>query len=152
MSFMNQPDDPLRDLPLTTEARPDKRAAGWQIVLTAIAAIAIYGVFLWGLTNQRYETTEPQTAATQATPVESQESKQQGKEPSQAQEGGQQQPGASNAPTTTGQGARDEDSAGVNADQKSTQQPDSSGQNAPPNQSNSPPPQPDAGARQPKTE
>jgi hypothetical protein len=103
MSFM-QP-DPIQNRALTTQAQPgEPRAAGWQIALTAVAAIAIVTVFLWGINNQRDESAGQQTAATEAGPT-SQGSKQQGEQPPQTQ---QQQQESGNPPATTGHGGSDQ--------------------------------------------
>lgn len=103
MSTLNQ--DPMRNLPVVTPPPTgNKRAAGWQKTVTAIAAIAIVAIFLWGLNNQRDESTGEQSAGTQPTPVAPQ-----GASPPPAQAQNQQQTGAQqqdqdNGSATTGQG------------------------------------------------
>ncbi len=90
-SFEN---DPIRNLPLVTPPRQArKRAAGWQIALTALGVVAIVTVFLWGINNQRDETAGQQSATTAATPVAPQ-GKQAGQNDAERQ-----------APSTTGQGS-----------------------------------------------
>jgi cytoskeletal protein RodZ len=112
--------DPVRNLPLVKPPQPsEKRADGWQVAATAIAAVVIVSLFLWGINNQRDETTAGQQTATQATP-------QGGQEP-QAQN---QQPG--NAAATTGQSSNDNPPQSGNAGQTSTQQPTNPGQNGQP--------------------
>ena len=96
---MNSPgNDPIRNLPLVIKARDgNRRAATWQVVMTAFALIAIVTVLLWGINNQRDETAGQQTAATMpaaATP--------QGADAAQGQ---RRQQAGQQAPSTTGQGA-----------------------------------------------
>ena len=57
--------DPIRNLPLVIKARNgNRRAATWQVVLTAFGLIAIVSVFFWGINNQRDKTAEQKTAST----------------------------------------------------------------------------------------
>jgi hypothetical protein len=142
MSFMDQP-DPIRSLALATRPRPpEKRAAGWQIALTAIGAIAIVTIFLWGINNQRDEAAGQQTATTEAAPPV-QEAKPQGE---QQQQPGQQQQVPNQAPATTGQGGGNQQNGrpSPNADQKRSQSPTNSGQNGSPAAKNGQPAQPGA--------
>lgn len=114
----------VRNLPLVTAPRPDKkRAAGWQIAITAIGAVAIVMIFLWGINNQRDETARQKTAATMATPAAPQNAN-----PQQGQH--QQQ-----VPETTGQSANDKGDTPQNGqrDQNADRQPtDSNGEPAHP--------------------
>ena len=133
--------DPARNLPLVRSPEPDeKRAAKWQIIATAIGAIVVVLIFLWGLNNQRVEGPSQQTAATQATPATPQGTNQ----PSvNADQKAQQQQNSNSATTTTGQNSGDQGdagekpSAGANAKQKPT----NPGQNGPPTESSGQPAQ-----------
>jgi hypothetical protein len=149
MSFTDQP-DPIQNLALATQPRPgERRAAGWQIVLTAAVAVAVVTIFLWGINNQRDETAGQQTAATEAAPP-AQESKLQGEQsPQTQQQAGQQHQGSGNAPTTTGQGGNDQHNTqpADNADQKRSQSPTDAGQNGSPAANSGQPAQPGAGGR-----
>lgn len=114
-------DDPIRNLPLVTEPRGGKRrAATWQIVLTAVVLIAIVSVFLWGVNNQRDETAGEQTAATMPAPATPQTAAQQGQNSQQA---GQQPQQQQQAPSTTGQGGGDQKDHPQNNGQKTNAQP-----------------------------
>jgi|SRR5215472_905522 hypothetical protein len=150
MSFMHQP-DPLRNPPLVRQPQPgEKRAAGWQIALTAVGAIVIVVVFLWGISNQRDENGGQQTVATHATPATPQGADQQGGQPQgKSQQSGQQQQGSNNASTTTGQGGNDQGHAtpASDAEQTSGYQPNNSGQDKQSGANKGQSPQPDAGAR-----
>jgi hypothetical protein len=114
-------DDPLRKLPLVSPPEPgEKRAAWWQITIAAVGAIAIVYVFLWGINNQRDETSGQQTTASQPTP---------------ATPHGDNQAPSSNAPATTGQSNNSDQEAGAqkeNTDKQSGQQPTSPPQNGKP--------------------
>lgn len=92
--------DPLRNLPIVTPPRPgEKRARPWQIAATAIAAIAVIALVLYGLNSQRGEGEGgAQTAATQVTPPGGAE------QPAQARQQAAPNAGQSKAPATTGQG------------------------------------------------
>ena len=90
--------DPIRNLPLVTEPRDGrKRAATWQVVLTAFGLVAIVTIFFWGINNQRDETAGEKTAATMPTSATPQGADTQGQ--------GEQQPAS-----TTGQGGDDKNS------------------------------------------
>jgi hypothetical protein len=120
--------DPQGNLPLVMPPQiPNKHAAGWQITAAALGAIAIVILFLWGINNQRDETSGQPTAATQATPTSPA-----GEQQSGAQQSGPEQQGSGNAATTTGQG-HDEGEAGqkTNSGQTPKQQQTNSGQNEP---------------------
>jgi|SRR5690242_10278266 len=149
MSFMDQP-DPMRNLALATQPQPGKkRAAGWQIVLTAVGAIAIVTIFLWGINNQRDESAGQQTAVTESTPS-SQGARTQGEQPAQTQQqAGQQQQGAGKTPATTGQGGSDQQNTqpADNGRQNSNQSPTNASQNGSSAVSNGQPSQPGAGGR-----
>jgi hypothetical protein len=120
--------DPVRNLPLVKPPQPgEKRVAGWQVAATAIAAIVIVSLFLWGVNNQREETTAGQQATAPRTTL-------QGRQEPQAQN---QQPG--NAAATTGQSSNDNRSQGENAGQTSTQQPTIPAQNGQPTENNGQP-------------
>lgn len=107
----NAEESPLRKLPLVTErARSETKAARWQINLTLVLAIAIVTIFLWGLNNQRGETTSEQTAASQPMPAMPHGTDQQAAQPPSNNQPQQQPPsGSSNppstAPSTTGSGS-----------------------------------------------
>lgn len=115
---MNQSDEKtVRNLPLVQPPQPgEKRAAGWQIVLTALAAITIIAVFLWGVTNQRSESGGEQTAATQPAPATSPTANPQGGAP--AQEHNQNQ----TPEATTGAGGREKRDSGADANNKRPEQ------------------------------
>lgn len=120
---MNQSDENTApNLPLLRAPQPgQKQAAGWQILLTTLAVIAVIAVFFWGVTNQRREGSGEQTAATQSAPATPQPSNPQEKRaPAQAQNQPQ-TPGA-----TTGQGGgeeRDGGHAGKKFDSANPKQP-----------------------------
>ena len=85
--------------------RGDRRAATWQVLLTAFGLIGIITMFFWGLNNQR-ETAGEQTAATTPTPVtpqggDTQQGQQQGQQPEQKPQ---------QSSPTTGQGGGDDKS------------------------------------------
>jgi hypothetical protein len=125
-SFDNEPQG---NLPLVMPPQtPNKRAAGWQTTAAALGAIAIVILFLWGINNQRDETSGQPTAATQTTPALPA-----GEQHSGAQQAGPEQQESGNAATTTGQGGHDEGEAGqkANSGQTPKQQPTNSGQNNP---------------------
>src|SRR5262249_41529407 len=90
---MTDSGDPIRNLPLVTEPRTTKRAAGWQIALTAFGFVAILMLFFFGINHKRNETPGEQTSATMPTPVA-----RQGRDQQQAGQQSQQQP------STIGQG------------------------------------------------
>jgi hypothetical protein len=93
---MNPETDPVRQLPRVIAPQPGKkRAAGWQIALTAVGLVAIVTVFLWGINNQRDETEGRQSAATTPMPAASQNA-----------DGRQ-------SPSTTGQGSHEGGEGGV---------------------------------------
>src|SRR5262245_25056057 len=104
---MSSPEnDPIRNLPLVTEPRRgDRRAATWQVLLTAFGLIAIITMFFWGLNNQRDETAGEQTTATTPTPVTPQ-----GGDTQQGQQQGQQDQQPQQSPSTTGQAGGDDKS------------------------------------------
>ncbi len=111
---MNQSDEKtVRNLPLVQPPQPgEKRAAGWQIVMTALAAITIIAVFLWGVTNQRSESGGEQTAATQPAPATSHTANPQGGAPAQGHNQNQ------TPEATTGAGGREERDSGADANNK----------------------------------
>ncbi|HEY6025029.1 MAG TPA: hypothetical protein VIV34_12735 [Pseudolabrys sp.] len=109
MSMLDK--DPMQNLPMVTQPQSGKkRAAGWQVTLTAIGAIAIVTIFLWGINNQRDETSGQHTAATQPTPASPQGANQQSGQQSpqgqdQQQAGQQQGSGSTKSSDTTGSGS-----------------------------------------------
>lgn len=121
-------ENPARNLPLIKSPQPgERRARGWQIAITLVAAIAIVVVFLWGINNQRPEGGNEQTAATQPAPATPHSANPQGA------------PAAQNQPqkapsTTTGQGGSDQpdNQPGRSKDQTTRQQSKPPQQNAPP--------------------
>ena len=95
-------EDPARDLPLIKPPQPgERRARGWQIAITLVAAVAIVAVFLWDINNQRPEGGNEQTAATQPAPATPHSANPQGAPAAQNQ--------PQKAPSTTGQGSGDQD-------------------------------------------
>jgi hypothetical protein len=135
---MNQSDEKtVRNLPLVQPPQPGgKRAAGWQIVLTALAAITIIAVFLWGVTNQRSESGGEQTAATQPAPATSQTANPQGGAPAQGQNQNQ------TPEATTGAGGSEARDNGADANNKRPdQQAVTPAQHAQPTDSNGQPAQ-----------
>jgi len=126
---MTDSDDPIRNLPLVTEPRTTKRAAGWQIALTAFGFVAILTLFFFGINHQRNETAGEQTSATMPTPVAPQ-----GDDAQKGQQQAGQQP-EQQQPSTTGQGggerSNDQNGHASTGEQKTNAQPaDGNGQPA----------------------
>jgi len=124
--------DPIRNLPVvTTEPPVNRSAASWQVLLTAVALVAIVTIFFWGINNQRDETAGEQTAATMPASVapQSADAKQDTKQdqPQGQQQAGQQQP--QQPPSTTGQGSGN-DKNGDRKDQPQTSAQKANGQPA----------------------
>jgi hypothetical protein len=135
---MNQSDEKtVQNLPLVQPPQPgEKRAAGWQIVLTALAAITIIAVFLWGVTNQRSESGGEQTAATQPAPATSHTANPQGGAPAQGHNQNQ------TPEATTGAGGSEARDSGADANNKRPdQQAVTPAQHAQPTDSNGQPAQ-----------
>ena|SRR5690348_18381413 len=111
---MKQSDEnTVQNLPPLRPPQPgEKQAAGWQVLLTTFAVITIIAVFFWGVTNQRREGSDEQTAATQSAPATPQPSNPREKRAPAQVQNQRQTPGA-----TTGQGGTEERDVG-RADKK----------------------------------
>src|SRR5215510_8801922 len=109
----------MRNLPLVTPPQTaNKRAAGWQIIATAIGATVIVMMFLWGINNQRDETAGQSPAATQTAPAQPAGDQQQGTQQSE-----QKDQGSNNASATTGQGSHQEGEVAQKANSNQQQKP-----------------------------